>query len=101
MATLQSEWYFGHHLRHKRKTHETTFFQRTGEQVQVLPDGSFLIVGNSLTTSNFSTTSSMAVTKFNQDGSLATSFGTLGALQIPWQFVFSGDFSSSSISFHG
>ena len=59
--------------------------QRSGEQVELLSDGSFLVVGNAAIYNSNSLTSNMAISKFNGDGSLFGSFGVSGSQIVPFQ----------------
>ena len=50
------------------RLHDSTNRQRTGNKIAMLPDGSFLVAGNATETRNNSTSSRMAVTRYDSNG---------------------------------
>jgi uncharacterized delta-60 repeat protein len=51
--------------------------QRTGNDVELLPDGRFLVAGDAAQTVNGVTSSRMAVTRYNSNGTIDGTFGTI------------------------
>ena len=76
---------------------ETGMEQRSGDQLELLSDGSYLVVGTAAIYNNNSLTSNMAISKFNSDGSLFGSFGAAGSRIVPFQRTF-WDFGDSRVN---
>lgn len=94
MARFQSNGSLDSTFGTNGKRIESGLIQRTGEQVQLLSDGSYLVLGNEVT-SGFLFEDTMAVSKFDASGATVEGFGSGGTLLIPWEFATSDDFGKS------